>query len=499
MAQSWFRQIVAIELALTLLLVGGCRSPRQHAWGLHNPVSASALNEVRAAAPDDSYSVENIADIPALQAEVVLASAPIITDAPDAFEAPEAQPELQDLIAQAVAANPQIGRMQAETAAAWARVPQVLALPDPMVGGTVFGEPMHMAEGRMRGTLMLSQTIPSLKQLSAQGQEAGFEALILQQEVEAAQLNIAAKVAEAWYRLYLLGQLLRINEANRQLVSPLVEVATGRVEVGETAPGDVVLGTLELSRTEEERLMLRQQLSSQTAVLNQLLNRPGDSPVPSPETIDQQPAGYTLDELRAMAFEQQPEIIGARFQTQATAWGVRVARLRRIPEVNMNYEHMFMTSNPGADAEDPWRVGVAMNVPLWHSKYRAIEREARQENLAARRGVEEVMREYEARILDLLAQARASAQTAELYLNTILPQARQALEVDQRAYGQGTVTFERVIQDARNLLVAEAAYYRAVVEQAIAVARIQEAVGGQLPPTTKELRDLELLPAPVPK
>ncbi len=451
---------------------------------------------MRALEQDASDLEQHTADKKSVQAEVVLVSAPIIANAQEAFAT---RSELQDLITQALAANPQIGRLEAEAAAAWTRVPQVRALPDPMVGGTVFGEPMHMAEGRMRGTLMLSQTIPSLKQLNAQGQEAAFEALMLQQQLEAARLSVAADVAETWYRLYLLGQLLRINEANRQLISPLVEVAIGRVEVGETAPGDVVLGTLELSRIEEERLMLQQQLSSRTAVLNQLLNRQSDSPLPLPETIKHRRVEYTLDELRAIAFEEQPDIIAARLQTQATAWGVRVARLERIPEVNLNYEHMFMTSNPGADAEDPWRVGAAINVPLWHSKYRAIEREALQENLAARRGVEAVMREYDSRLLDLLAQAQAAARTAALYRDTVLTQARQALEVDQRAYGQGTVTFERVIQDARNLLVAEAAYIRAIVDQATAAAQIQEAVGRQLPATIEELSDPELLPAPLPK
>jgi outer membrane protein TolC len=495
-AHTSCRQVVVIQLALTLLFVGGCQSPRRHLSEPHASVPTKAFNEARVPGQDSFNIQQHTTAKESAEAEIVLASAPIIANAPEAIEVSAAPPELQHLIEQALAANPLVGQLEAEAAAAWARVPQVRALPDPMASGTVFGEPMHMVDGRMRGTLMFNQTIPSLKQLSAQGQEAAFEALMLQQEVEAARLSIAADVAEAWYRLYLLGQLMRINEANRQLISPLVDVATGRVEVGETSPGDVVLGTLELSRTEEERLMLEQQLSSRTAALNRLLDRPADTPVSIPENIDQGPADYTLDELREMAFEQQPEIIGLRLRTQATAWGVRVARLERIPEVDLNYEHMFMTSNPGADANDPWRVGVAINVPLWHSKYRAIEREAQQENLAARRQVDGVMREYDARLLDLLAQARAAARTAKLYRETILPQARQALEVDQRAYGQGTVTFERVVEDARNLLVAEAAYYRAIVEQAIAVARIQEAVGGQLPASTKELRIQDSLPAP---
>ena len=406
--------------------------------------------------------------------------------------------ELADLIADAMAANPRIARLEAEAAAAWARVPQVRSLPDPMAGGTVFGEPMHMAEGRMRGTVMLSQTVPSLKKLDARGQEAAFGALRLQEEARAARLSIAADVEEAWYRLYLLGQLLRINEANRQLISPLVDVATRRVEVGETSPGDVVLGTLELSRTEEERLLLAQQLVSRTAALNRLLTRPSDAPLPTPDSIEPLPLNQSLQELRTLAFEAQPQIVAARLATQAAAWGIRVACLEGVPDVTLSYEHMFMENNPGSDAADPWQVGVAVSVPLWHAKYRAIEREAWQESLAASLNVEDVVREYDAMLLDLLAQVRAAERTAALYRDTILPQARQALEVDQQAYAQGTVTFERVIEDARNLLTAEAAHYRAIVEGAVAVARIRQIVGGQLPPSVEQFNRHEFLPLPDP-
>jgi outer membrane protein TolC len=407
------------------------------------------------------------------------------------------QRQLGEFVSAALAENPRLRRLEAEAAAAWARVPQVRSLPDPMAGGTVFGEPQHMADGQMRGTFMLSQTIPYWRQLDARGQQAALEALMLRQATASARLSVAADVQEAWYRLYLLGRLLKINEANRQLITPLVEVATGRVEVGETSPGDAVLGTLELSRTEEERLMLQQQLASRKAMLNQLLNRPSDVPVPTPATIENIPMVHSLDELRALAFRRQPEIIASRLQTEATAWGVRVARLERIPEVSLSYEHMFMKPNPGVESADPWRVGVEMNVPLWRRKYRAMEREAYQENLAARQSVEEAIRQYDSSVMDLLEQARAAERTAGLYRNTIIPQARQALEVDQRAYGQGTVTFERVIGDARNLLSAEAAYYRSIVDRAIAVARIQQAVGGQLPHSDEESEMPELLPIPI--
>jgi outer membrane protein TolC len=285
-------------------------------------------------------------------------------------------------------------------------------------------------------------------------------------------------VHEACYRLYLLDHLIRINQANRQLARSLLDTATSRVRVGDATAGDVVLGTLELSRIEEERLMLQQQLVSRRAVLNQLLNRPSDSALAIPTSLDSTPVEQTLDELRVAANQQQPEIVAARLRSEAAAWGIDVAQWQRVPDLTLSYEQMFMKMNPGESGSDSWQVGAGINVPIWHHKYAAMRREAAENHLAASASLETAVRTVDTMLLDYLEQTRTARRTVALYRNTILPQARQALEADQRAYGLGAVTFERVVNDARNLLTAEATMYRAMADKAIAIARLTQTIGG---------------------
>jgi outer membrane protein, heavy metal efflux system len=409
------------------------------------------------------------------------------TESLDASSEPTGDADVLDLmVQQAIANHPELRRLRASVGEAWARVPQAKALPDPMARGTVFGEPMMMADGETRGTFMISQTIPSLKQLDARAQAASFEALMNQQVVMAAEQRIAADVREAWYRLALLEQLLQINAANEQLLQSLVTIASAQVGVGRATSGDVILASLELSRIEEERLQLRQQVASRTAILNQLLNRPADTPISvDGNSMDAQADTslsneISLDTLRAIALEQQPEITMARLRTEATALGIRIAKLQRIPDLTLSYEHMFMSMHPGMQGSDPWQLGAGINIPLWNQKYAAIQQEAAQKHFAAHAGVEETIRANDAMLLDLLEQARAAERTARLYQQSILPQIRQGLDADQRAYGEGAVQFERVISNARNLLTAESAYHRAMTEKRISLARLQQAVGSPL-------------------
>lgn len=402
----------------------------------------------------------------------------------EADEETPSQPEpaangdlLAELVAAAQAANPSLRRLEQEAAAAWDRVPQVRALPDPMVEGTVFGEPMMMGDGRQRGTFMVSQMLPWFRRLDAQGQQAAYEAMMLQQEANAERLRIAADVKSAWYRLYLLGQQIRINEANSELLESLIEVASSRIAVGEATQGDVLLATVELGRLEEELITFRQQVASSRATLNRLLNRPAETRIPIPGELDANYAAADLDQLRALAAEYQPDIAAAQLRTQATAWGVCAARLQRVPDVTLLYERMFMEMDAAHSGSDPWRVGAGINLPIWSRKYDAIESEAARRHFAANAAVEEVVREYDARIFDLLEQARAAQNTNRLYGETLLPQARQTLDADQQAYAQGQVEFDRVIADVRSVLLLEIGYRRAQTDLATALAELERAVG----------------------
>jgi outer membrane protein TolC len=68
----------------------------------------------------------------------------------------------------------------------------------------------------------------------------------------------------------------------------------------------------------------------------------------------------------------------------------------------------------------------------------------------------------------------------ELYEKTILPQARQTYEADQKSLATGSVTFDRVIRGYRTLLNLQLGYHRARGQLAISIARIQQAVGVDL-------------------
>jgi len=240
--------------------------------------------------------------------------------------------DLDRLIHISLGQNPRLARLYQEYQAASARTRFADKLPDPKVGANVFGNPIETASGSQRANLNVSQTIPWLSRLDAEQQRTCLEALAIQAELSAEQLRVVSEVRTGWYRLYVIEKQIDIAEANQELLKSLIEVANARIATGKATQGDVLLGTVELSKLEERLLAYRRQRQGVIAEVNRLTARPADTPIKSPNVLQIELPQWSASEIHQVALRSQPEIEAARLRTQATRWGIEVARLRRRPE-----------------------------------------------------------------------------------------------------------------------------------------------------------------------
>lgn len=469
-------------ICILLILVCGCASDRSTKiadTAVFSAPSPGAANNADLA----SESLPSLSSIQ--QAEFEQPEAEL----PDEFNAEVPAPLARDRLATleeiALEENPRLVRLYNEYEAAAARSEYVDKLPDPKLGANVFGNPLETASGSQRANMNVSQMIPWLGKLNAEQQRASFEAFAIRAEFTAERLRVIAGIRTGWYRLYVIDQQIETTEANQQLLKSLIDVANARIATGKASQGDVLLGTLELSQLEERLLTLRKQRRGVEADINRLVARPAETPISSPSHLVVGISELTASEIHQIALNSQPEIDAARLRTQATRWGIEVARLSRRPEFNFSANYFFTDNNRPASTvvnvgQDPWAIGVQVSVPLSHEKYDAIENEANWKHQAAHSSVDELHDRYEAMILDLMTEAQRAAETADLYSSTILPQARQTLLADQESYSNGAVEFDRVIRDYRSVLTLELGYQQALGDLAIANARIQQAAGQDL-------------------
>lgn len=393
--------------------------------------------------------------------------------------------DLTQLEAWAQSMNPRLRRLGQEVAAAEARIGHIGKLPDPTLGGNFFTHPIETASGSQRANLTVMQMIPWLRRLDAQTQQAYFEAMALQQAYQAERLKVVADVRTLWYRLYVLQKQIETSRTNQNILQPLIDSANGRVLTGQASQADVRLGTLATSRIEEQIIIYKQQIESTKAELNRVVGRDTDHPVDIPSRLEASLPDWSHGMLRQIAWEQQPEIAAAELRTQATSWGIEVARLQRRPNVSLSASWFGIDDNrpvsPIVDVgRDAWSIGAQVSLPLWRQKNDAQEDEATWKHSASHASVDETKQHYDWLVRDLWEQAKAAKQTATLYQATLKPQAQETLDIDQNSYADSAIEFDRLMQDVRNVLLAELGYHRAIGELAAVLARIQQAVGTDL-------------------
>jgi outer membrane protein TolC len=469
---TWFGLVL---LSLTSLLSGmGCATRPQISQSAASPPAAFRSADTGQPAKAESSESESL---------IVTVSH---TDSAADKGVEESQADLSQLELVALSANPGLRQLQQQVAAAQARSQYADKLPDPTVGANIFAHPIETAAGSQRANMSVMQMLPWLERLDAQTQQACFEAIALQQQLQVQRLKVVGDVRTGWYRLYVLQKQIELTQANQQVLQSLIDVANASVATGKASQGDVLLGTLEYSRLEEQLVTFSQQSESAKAELNRLLGRDVVTPVEVPQTLDVRLPDWSFDMLRQVAWERQPAIAAAHTQTQASRWGIEIARLRRRPDVSLQASWFAIDDNRPASpvvdvGRDAWSVGAQVSIPLWQDKYDAIEREARWKHAAAHASVEDVRLQYDSLLRDLWQQAQSANETAELYQSTILPQARQTLRSDQEAYANGTVEFDRVIRDFRSVLTLEIGYHKAVGQLAMVLARVRQAAGVDLP------------------
>lgn len=394
-------------------------------------------------------------------------------------------PSLSELEALAATSNPAVRRLEQEVQAAWAKAGYVDKLPDPTIGANVFGNPIETAAGSQRANLSVMQMIPSLERLDARAQQASYDAMSVQEALRAEQLKVLADVRIAWYRLFVLGRQIEINTANQSQLKQMIELANARIATGSASEGDVKLGALELSRLYERLVTLRQQVESTKAELNRAVGRDADFPVRIPDQLVVSLPDWSHATLRQMADEYQPAIVAARLRTHATRWGIEAARLERRPNVTLNASWFLIDDNRPASGvvnvgQDAYSLGAQVSVPIWDGKYDAMENEANWKHSASHSSTDELSNRYDVMLRDLWEQAMAASETRRLYTETLLPQARETRDVDVQSFSNGAVEFDRVIRDFLNVLTLEDGLHQSTGQLAIALARIEQAVGTEI-------------------
>jgi cobalt-zinc-cadmium efflux system outer membrane protein len=371
---------------------------------------------------------------------------------------------LEGLIQKAVANNPGLQALRADYEASEMQISWFTYVPDPVVG-IEYGDIMTMYS--------VTQQVPFPTKIVKRREVAQNEAEYYYFQYLDKERNIIRRVKQSYAELLMLHAKITATERSIAFLEQIHNVSRQKYSINESSQAEVLMTQVQLAKSENQLILLKDDLMIAQANLNTLLNRDLEASLPlsmeSVETVNT----LSLDSLYTLAQENEPQLKALLSRQEAAETELAMARQTYLPDFAFKYTYEDMNNDMHNN-----KYMVGFTVPIWFlDKQNKFVRES----AANLRGVSA---RYENLVNDtrlVVKQAKTRVEKyqhmVDLYRNSVLPQAEAALKSALSAYRFNTVDFQILLESERSLVENEYSYEEARANLFIAMAELEETVG----------------------
>ncbi len=400
------------------------------------------------------------------RAQLAAAGAPFVAPVEERIVPPlPDDPDWRDLLQHAFLVNGDLEAAYWEWAAAAARIDIAAGYPNSNVSlnfSYLFSSENMKAWDRT--TLVAGfdpmQNLSLPPKVLAAGRVALAEAQAAGARFAAAKFALQQRLLSAYLDYALLAEKRRLKQADVALLDLLADSAAGRVQAGAAQP-QLVDAEVQRRLATNELLDLDAELPQARAMLNALVGRAPDAPLPPPAALPSpRPIAADADMLAA-ATAANPELRALARTSAGRADAIELARLQYFPDINP-----FVGITGGIEQV----VGAAITLSTTIPQIRAGIAEARAILRQADAMARQTGRERGASFVAALAALRNAERQIAFLQDRVLPFAAMSSEVAARTYTASAtplpelIASQRAVLDVR-LLIAEA---RVMREQRVA-------------------------------
>ena len=394
-------------------------------------------------------------------------------------------PQLATLVAEAAERNPDVQAARREIAAARSRIAPAGALDDPMLEVGVLNVPVESLSLRTEDMTMkmigLTQRLPYPGKRALRRELAEKEAEAAENNLQELLNRVRRDVKVAYFDLGLTDESLRLAESNRRVLEQFLSIAEARYGVGQSTQADVLKAQTQVSKMLEELIKLGRERPMLEAELNRAAGRSAAPRAVSPGPGRVREVSLRLDELRATARANRPQLLAQQRMMDRSAKALDLAQKDYYPDFDLRFSYGQRDNYQDMRREDLISFTVAFSLPVW----RESKREPRVTEAGAMRDQAAAM--YEARLNELDAMLRQQVAAAEqtlksvrLYETALLPQARLTADASLSAYRVGRVDFFTLLDSRMTVFNAETGYAASNAAYNKALAELEFLTGAPL-------------------
>ncbi len=392
---------------------------------------------------------------------------------------------LWQLIERAARKNPGVQAAWARSDAAGERRPQVTALPDPQLRLGWYAEPVHTAAGTQEFSVGIGQAIPGFGKRASAGRRADLTSEMARLSAEIRVRDVTVEVVRVFHELVYLRGALAVSVGVEEQALRLVQLAAGpaaglrRTGLGEQVRAESFLAQLVYDRTALEELQLVEEER-----LRALLDLPAGTPLGPPRGLSLPAVDLGLAALRERALSSNQELRLDQVAVERAREAIVGARLERRPDLYLGGRWIQtdgLSNSPLVEnGEDAVFFELGISLPVWEGANRARVREAEHGLRAAVLAREERASRVRADLARQWWRATNTARLAELYRETLLPQAERAARAAEGLFESGDSSFAGLLETVVAWQHYRLATLRADADYGQALAELERLLGHPL-------------------
>lgn len=417
-----------------------------------------------------------------LFAQTLVAQAQTNLAAQHDHDAPSTAPlSLEQLEAAALQRNPQIRVASQKVRLAEAGVKGAGALDDPSLmyrgWGVPLAEPWNL--NRAQHMFMVSQVLPGRGKRGLRSEVASQEVETAEAELETVKQQILSQVRVAYYELLRTRDELRLHDLHTSVAQQALQSAKIKYAVGKVPQQDVLKAQVAATRLMEHLVMFQERAGLARAELNSLMGLSPDAPLEVSGEYRLPQEIPSLSDLEKTALTQMPELKAIQSEAEREGLNLKLAQKAYTPDFTVAGGYMLMGS--GERDRNRYMAEFSINLPWLNTRKNdsaIAQAEAKQtlrrDELEARQSL--VLN----RIQQALVRVKASKRLAELYRDTLRPQAESTFRSASAAYQSDRTDFLNLLEAENAWLDIDLAYYNALADFDQRFVELELAVGAPL-------------------
>ena len=333
------------------------------------------------------------------------------------------------------------------------------------------------AHHNVQGTVSLTQPIFAWGRYYYGYQAAKLQYEAVEQDLNAAEKKLQLDVHQAFYRVLIAQEFVKVAEQSVDLVKKQLSIAETTFAAGATTNFDVLRAKVQLANAESQLIRTKNGVQTAKNAFKTLLNIPLTEQVLVEGSFEIPELDLQLEALIKLALEKRPEIARAELSEQAGQKQLSVTKTRRLPDLSFFSNYQLSHNERLTEMNRIWSLGLQINIPIFDGfASKAAIKQSESVLTQLQLSKQQMMTTVEFEVRNAYLTLLEAKTLLEVQSETVT-QAEESVRIANLQYENGMITAVELTDTQLAMMQAKVNRLQAQHDYVVGLAQLEKAIG----------------------